>query len=56
MSDYKDYEIKVTYTGYVNVSAINEAEAFEIARKVMVDDTNYQIAKDSKYLVENVGE
>jgi len=53
MSDYKDYEVRVSYNGGIYVSALNEAEAIEIAKNIMLEETNPDMAK---YLTYDVGE
>ena len=52
MSDYKDYEIRVSYDGGIYVSALNQAEAIEIAKNIMLEETNPDMAKYLTYEVE----
>lgn len=52
MSDYKDYEVRVSYNGGIYVSALNEAEAIEIAKNIMLEETNPDMAKYLTYDVE----
>ena len=52
MSDYKDYEVRVNYDGGIYISAINEAEAIEIAKNIMLEETNPDMAKYLTYKVE----
>lgn len=52
MSDYKDYEVRVSYDGGIYVSALNEAEAIEIAKNIMLEETNPDMAKYLTYQVE----
>lgn len=52
MSDYKDYEIRVSYDGGIYVSALNQAEAIEIAKNIMLEETNPDMAKYLTYQVE----
>lgn len=52
MSDYKDYEVRVSYDGGIYISALNEAEAIEIAKNIMLEETNPDMAKYLTYQVE----
>lgn len=52
MSDYKDYEVRVNYEGGIYISALNEAEAIEIAKSIMLEETNPDMAKYLEYKVE----
>ena len=52
MSDYKDYEVRVSYDGGIYVSALNEVEAIEIAKNIMLEETNPDMAKYLTYQVE----
>ncbi len=52
MSDYKDYEVRVSYDGGIYVSALNQAEAIEIAKNIMLEETNPDMAKYLIYQVE----
>lgn len=52
MSDYKDYEVRVSYDGGIYVSALNEAGAIEIAKNIMLEETNPDMAKYLTYQVE----
>ncbi len=45
MSDYKDYEVRVNYDGGICISAINEEEAIQIAKDIMLEETNPDMAK-----------
>ena len=37
MSDYKDYEVRVSYDGGIYISARNREEAIEIAKNIMLE-------------------
>jgi hypothetical protein len=52
MSDYKDYEVRVNYEGGIYISALNEQEAIEIAKSIMLEETNPDMAKYLEYKVE----
>ena len=52
MSDYKDYEVRVSYDGGIYISALNEADAIEIAKNIMLEETNPDMAKYLTYEVE----
>lgn len=52
MSDYKDYEVRVNYEGGIYISALNEQEAVEIAKEIMLEETNPDMAKYLTYEVE----
>lgn len=52
MSDYKDYEVRVSYNGGIYISALNEAEAIEMAKNIMLEETNPDMAKYLTYQVE----
>jgi hypothetical protein len=52
MSDYKDYEIRVAYEGGIYISALNEEEAIETAKNIMLEETNPDMAKYLTYKVE----
>jgi hypothetical protein len=52
MSDYKDYEVRVNYEGGIYISALNEQEAVEIAKSIMLEETNPDMAKYLEYKVE----
>ena len=52
MSDYKDYEVRVNYEGGIYISALNEQEAIEIAKNIMLEETNPDMAKYLEYKVE----
>ena len=54
MSDYKDYTVTVTYDGGIGISAIDEEEAEKIAREIMLEETNPEMAKYLFYKVEGV--
>ena len=56
MSDYKDYTVTVTYDGGIGISAIDEEEAERIARDIMLEETNSDMAKYLVYKVERVTE
>lgn len=49
MSDYKDYKVKVNYEGDIYVSALDEKNAIEIAKGVMLEETNPDMAKYLTY-------
>lgn len=52
MSDYKDYEVRVSYNGGIYISALNEEEAIETAKNIMLEETNPDMAKYLTYDVE----
>lgn len=52
MSDYKDYEVRVSYDGGIYISARNREEAIEIAKNIMLEETNPDMAKYLNYNVE----
>lgn len=52
VSDYKDYEVRVSYDGGIYVSALNQEEAIEIAKDIMLEETNPDMAKYLTYEVE----
>jgi hypothetical protein len=52
MSDYKDYEVRVNYEGGIYISALNEEEAIKIAKDIMLEETNPDLAKHLIYNVE----
>ena len=52
MSDYKDYEVRVNYEGGIYISALNREEAIEIAKEIMLEETNPDMAKYMTYEVE----
>lgn len=52
MSDYKDYEVRVSYDGGIYISARNREEAIEIAKNIMLEETNPDMAKYLTYDVE----
>ena len=52
MSDYKDYEVRVNYEGGIYISALNEEEAISIAKDIMLEETNPDMAKYLEYKVE----
>jgi hypothetical protein len=52
VSDYKDYEVRVNYEGGIYISALNEQEAVEIAKSIMLEETNPDMAKYLEYKVE----
>jgi hypothetical protein len=52
VSDYKDYEIRVNYEGGIYISARNEEEAIAIAKDIMLEETNPDMAKYLNYDVE----
>ena len=49
MSDYKDYEVRVSYDGGIYISARNREEAIEIAKDIMLEETNPDMAKYLNY-------
>jgi hypothetical protein len=51
VSDYKDYEVRVSYDGGIYVSALNQEEAIEIAKNIMLEETNPDMAKYLTYEV-----
>ena len=52
MSDYKDYEVKVNYEGGIYISALNKEEAIAIAKDIMLEETNSDMAKYLTYSAE----
>ncbi len=52
MSDYKDYEVRVNYEGGIYISALNEEEAIAIAKDIMLEETNLDMAKYLTYNIE----
>ena len=52
MSDYKDYEVRINYEGGIYISALNEEEAIAIAKDIMLEETNPDMAKYLTYNVE----
>ena len=52
MSDYKDYEVRVNYEGGIYISALNEEEAIAIAKDIMLEETNPDMAKYLTYKAE----
>ena len=52
MSDYKDYEVRVSYDGGIYISARNTKETIEIAKNIMLEETNPDMAKYLTYDVE----
>jgi len=52
VSDYKDYEVRVSYNGGIYISALNEEEAIETAKNIMLGETNPDMAKYLTYDVE----
>jgi hypothetical protein len=52
VSDYKDYEVRVSYDGGIYISARNREEAIEIAKNIMLEETNPDMAKYLNYDVE----
>lgn len=52
MSDYKDYEVRVNYEGGIYISALNEEEAIAIAKDIMLEETNPDMAKYLTYSAE----
>jgi hypothetical protein len=52
VSDYKDYEVRVNYEGGIYISALNEEEAIKIAKDIMLEETNTDMAKHLIYNVE----
>jgi hypothetical protein len=52
VSDYKDYEVRVTYDGGIYISALNEEEAINMAKDIMLEETNPDMAKYLTYEVE----
>ena len=53
VSDYKDYEVRVNYEGGIYISARNEEEAIAIAKDIMLEETNPDMAK---YMIYNAEE
>jgi hypothetical protein len=52
VSDYKDYEVRVNYEGGIYISALNEEEAIAIAKDIMLEETNPDMAKYLTYSAE----
>lgn len=52
----KEYEIKVTYIGYVTVEAESASEAIVKAETRWGDEVGYDIHRASKYEIESEGE
>ncbi len=52
MSDYKDYEVRVNYEGGIYISALNQEEAIAIAKDIMLEETNPDMAKYLTYSAE----
>jgi hypothetical protein len=52
VSDYKDYEVRVNYEGGIYISALNEEEAIEMAKNIMLEETNPDMANYLTYEVE----
>ena len=52
VSDYKDYEVRVNYDGGIYISARNKEEAIAIAKDIMLEETNSDMAKYMTYNVE----
>jgi hypothetical protein len=48
----QDYEVKVTYEGYICLEAENEAEAKRKAFEIWREETTHETAKYSEYLIE----
>ena len=49
MSDYRDYEIRMTYNNGISVSAIDEAEAINLAREIIGEEMGQDIAESMTY-------
>jgi hypothetical protein len=52
VSDYKDYEVRVNYEGGIYISALNQEEAIAIAKDIMLEETNPDMAKYLTYSAE----
>jgi hypothetical protein len=52
VSDYKDYEVRVNYEGGIYISALNEEDAIAIAKDIMLEETNPDMAKYLTYSAE----
>ena len=52
MSDYKDYEVRVSYEGGIYISARNEEEAIKLSKEIMFKETSSDMAKYLIYKVE----
>ena len=52
MSDYKDYEVRVSYEGGIYISARNEEEAIKLSKEIMFKETSSNMAKYLIYKVE----
>ena len=53
MSDYKDYEVRVSYEGGIYISARNEEEAIKLSKEIMFKETSSDMAKYLIYKVED---
>ena len=49
MSDYSDYEIRMTYNNKISVSAIDEAEAINLAREIIAKELGQKLADNMSY-------
>ena len=49
MSDYRDYEIRMTYNNKISVSAIDEAEAINLAREIIAKELGQKLADNMTY-------
>ena len=49
MSDYRDYEIRMEYSHAMYVSAIDEAEAINLAREIIAKELGQKLADNMTY-------
>ena len=49
MSDYRDYEIRMEYSHGMYVSAIDEAEAINLAREIIAKELGQKLADNMTY-------
>ena len=49
MSDYRDYEIRMTYNNGISVSAIDEDEAIKFAHELMANELGQKLADSMSY-------
>lgn len=54
MGDYRDYRVIVTYDGGISLSALDTADAERIAREIMLEETNPDMAKYLNYKIEEI--
>ena len=49
MSDYRDFEIRMEYSQGMYVSAIDEAEAINLAREIVAKELGQKLADNMTY-------